>query len=141
MIEFTILGVPQPQGSKTRSRSGHMYEANKNLQPWRDAAMSRVVNVVGGHGLPTFTGPVAVAMTAYFPRPKSHYGSGRNVDQLKDGAPSAVATKPDLDKLQRALGDVLTQSGMVKDDSLIVHWTACKRYGLPARMEVRVSKW
>ena len=36
--------------------------------------------------------------------------------------------KPDLDKLQRAIGDALTASGLITDDSCIVEWRARKVY-------------
>ena len=42
-----------------------------------------------------------------FPRPRSHFGTGRNAGQLKPSAPFYVRTRPDLDKLARAVGDAL----------------------------------
>jgi Holliday junction resolvase RusA-like endonuclease len=138
IIEFSIPGVPQPQGSKNTSQSGHMYDANKNLKPWREVALSRAIDA-----RPPWTGPIfaeAVEVTAafYFPRPASHYGTGRSAGQLRATAPIWVATKPDTDKLQRALGDILEQSSIVRNDALIVAWQAVKRYGEP-RVDVLVQ--
>ena len=70
-------------------------------------------------------------------RPKSHYGTGRNVGVVKASAPYYKASAPDLDKLQRALGDALTQAGILRDDALIVVWDAAKVYG--AVPEVRLT--
>jgi crossover junction endodeoxyribonuclease RusA len=40
---------------------------------------------------------------------------------------------PDLDKLQRAIGDALSiDAGYIKDDAQIVEWHATKQYGQPS---------
>jgi Holliday junction resolvase RusA-like endonuclease len=49
--------------------------------------------------------------------------------------------KYDTDKLQRALGDALTQAGLIRDDKLIADWRARKRYttggpGMTVRVEI-----
>lgn len=137
-LTFTIPGVPQQQGSKTFNRStGFGYEANKNLAPWRKVAISCALDAKHGTEGPLFVGPVAVTLVCYFPRPAAHYGTGRNARQLKPSAPFWHASAPDLDKVQRACGDVLTQAQIVLDDRLIVAWDACKLYGDP-RMVVTV---
>lgn len=137
MITFTIPGIPQQQGSK-QFRNGHGYEANKKLGPWRKDALACAADAKGNNEGPLFAGPVEVSLVCYFPRPASHYGTGRNAGVLKPSAPHWHASAPDLDKLQRALGDVLTQSQVVLDDRLIVAWVAHKRYGDP-RMLVTVG--
>lgn len=139
-VTFTIPGNPQQQGTKVRNRYGAIYDENKDLASWRrDALISATQARPSGHEGPVFTGPVEVIMVAYFARPKSHYGSGRNAGVLKPGAPFWVTTKPDTDKVQRALGDALEQAGIVQTDQLIVHWDASKVYGVPPRMDVTVS--
>lgn len=139
IISFTIPGVPQQQGSKTFNRStGFGYEANKNLAPWRKDAIACIRDAKGDHEGPLFVGPVQVTMVAFFPRPASHYGTGRNAGVLKPTAPTWHSSAPDADKVARALGDALTQSGLILDDRLIVAWDISKVYGDP-RMEVTVS--
>ncbi len=39
-----------------------------------------------------------------------------------------MTTKPDLDKLERAILDALTKSGVIKDDALVVDLVASKHY-------------
>jgi crossover junction endodeoxyribonuclease RusA len=141
IISFTIPGTPQQQGTKVKNRYGAIYDENRDLASWRRDAL-----IAAAHARPdweqpgpVFTGPVEVVMVAYFPRPKSHYGTGRNAGVLKPNAPFWVATKPDADKVQRALGDCLEQAGIVQADQLIVHWDASKVYGIPARMDVTVT--
>ena len=47
-------------------------------------------------------------------------------------------TKPDLDKLERAIGDALT--GIVfRDDSQIAWWSVWKVYGEPARAHIEIA--
>lgn len=142
IIAFTIPGEPQQQGTKVKNRYGAMYDENKHLGPWRRDAIACARDakaaVPGAQdSIPIFTGPIQVTMVAYFPRPKSHYGTGRNAGVLKPTAPTWHSSAPDCDKVARALGDALTISGLIHDDRLIVAWDACKVYGDP-RMEVTV---
>jgi Holliday junction resolvase RusA-like endonuclease len=141
IVEFSIPGVPQQQGSKTATRRGVMYEANKNLKPWREVALSIAIQAreaLNVNQWPLFCTAVEVQASCYFPRPAIHYGTGRNAGQLKANAPGWMTGTPDLDKLQRAIGDVLEQSGIVRNDALIVAWQAVKRYGEP-RVDVLVQ--
>ena len=146
---ITIPGIPQQQGSKTNYGRHGMKEANANLKPWRvvgmhAAAEARQAALLAELGRdvsdadgPVFTGPVSVVLAAYFPYRKGDYGTGRNSGVLKPDAPTWKQGKPDLDKLARACGDLLTQAGIVRDDSLIVQWSAFKQYGQP-RTELTV---
>ena len=47
--------------------------------------------------------------------------------------------KPDLDKLQRAIGDALG-NGILKDDSRIVHWDVWKRYGTEPGVKLTLTR-
>ena len=125
---FTIHGVPQPQGSLTRNAHGPgMHSANPHLKPWRQDLVDAAMKAWGDRD--PITGPVEVVATFTFPRPAYHYGTGRNLGTLKPSAPLAHTAKPDLDKLQRALGDALTLAGVLRDDSLICSWAVSKIYG------------
>ena len=81
-----------------------------------------------GMPLTPLVGPLEVHAYFVYARPASHYGTGRNAHQLKPSAPAMKHTAPDLDKLQRALGDALTQAGTIRDDARIVVWHAVKRW-------------
>jgi len=54
------------------------------------------------------------------PRPKGHYGTGRNVAMLKPSAPLFPAGRPDLDKLLRSTFDALGEAGVWGDDAQVV---------------------
>ena len=141
LLTCTIPGTPQQQGSKTRTPQGSTREANRNLAPWRAdaiACLRRAALDQWGHaGKSPITDPVRVGVWFVYGRPKSHYGTGRNVGVVKASAPYYKASAPDLDKLQRALGDALTQAGILRDDALIVEWGSAKVYG--AVPEVRLT--
>ena len=68
---------------------------------------------------PLMAGPVAVGMSFYFERPKSHMGTGRNVGTVKKSAPKHHIVKPDIDNLYKFALDCMV--GIVlKDDSQVI---------------------
>lgn len=132
VIRFRVAGVPAPQGSKTVARSGSgrsfVREDNPALAPWRNAVAAAAQDAMGER--PPIPGPVYLEAVFRFPRPLSHFGTGRNADRLKPSAPDYVTTRPDLDKLLRALGDAL--AGIVfAADAYVVTVYAEKVYGSP----------
>lgn len=140
MISFTVHGIPVPQGSKrvvpTRAGPRAIESNEKKIRPWRATLAGAAAEAMAGREL--LSGPVALKVEFVFPRPKGHFGTGRNADTLKASAPTYVQTKPDLDKLVRAIGDSL--SGIVvRDDSQIVHVNVWKVYGQPARAEIEIT--
>lgn len=141
IVEFTIPGIPGHQGSRTRGRYGGSFDDNSDLAPWRKDAIACALEARPADASgPVFVGPVFVWARFVFPRLKGHYGTGRNARILKESAPYWVTTKPDTDKCQRALGDVLTFSGIVRDDSQIVRWEAEKVYGDLPYVDVAISE-
>lgn len=126
-LRVTIPGIPVPQGSKRHVGNGVMIETNKRLAPWRADAIAAIQQAMGD-GWEPFTGPVRMVAMFAFPRPKSHYGTGRNSSLLKPSAPSYKPSAPDLDKLLRATCDALTQAGAWRDDALLAAVIACKAY-------------
>jgi len=123
ILNFFVPGVPVPQGSKSVSRSGHLYDVNaKALKPWRQL-IGDTIRATDPRGV--IDQPVAISVVFCFPRPKSHL----NKSGLKQSAPQHMSSKPDLDKLVRAVGDgVAIDAGLLRDDSLIVSLNAEKRY-------------
>ena len=100
-----------------------MVESSKRVKPWRRQVAAAYRDHCFGDML---DGPVSVTVNFYLPRPKSHYGTGRNAGLLKPSAPAEHLTMPDLE-LVRAVGDALTRLAW-RDDSQIVAWHACKHY-------------
>lgn len=135
MIEFTVIGTPAPQGSKTRTRWG-VREDNPATKPWRSAVAAEAAAVWNGQ--PLISEPVSLDVLFVFSRPKGHYRTGRFAGMLRPSAPVWCSTKPDADKLARAIGDALSGQ-ILRDDSLIVEWLIRKVYGSPARCRIRIS--
>lgn len=112
-VSLRVDGVPVQQGSMNAyirgGRAVLVHAKNKALALWRDkvATETRAAALAAGWELP-LDEPVKVFVVFYMPRPKT----------VKRALPS---TKPDLDKLLRAVGDGLGD-GVVKDDSRIVGW-------------------
>lgn len=124
---FYVEGLPIQQGALTCSRNPthKLYNTNhEKLDPWRARVTAAARN--WAHALPA--GPVDVELTFSMPRPKDHYGTGRNAAVLKPSAPAYPTTKPDLDKLVRAILDALTEARVYPDDSCVVDVYARKRY-------------
>ena len=99
-----------------------MVEASPKLKEWRKAVSQAALVAFTGEPI---TGPVGISAHFLFPRPKNHYGTGRNADVLRKGASAYPVTRAvgDNDKLLRALNDSLavTSGGTVlQDDSLVV---------------------
>ena len=144
MIRFVVPGVPVQQGSKRHVGNGIMVEtAKEKLMPWREAIIYAAREKSAEFGsLPRYpAGPVDVGLYFYFPRPKSHYRTGRNAHLLKDGVTDYKATTPDLDKLVRAVLDAITQSGCIwRDDAQVAGLTASKQWGGTGFLDVRVRE-
>ena len=126
-----VPGAPAAQGSKTYFGRGRMTEASKRLGPWRKTIAEAIIAEGWQHD-PILTGPVWVDLTFYLPRPKHHYGTGRNANQLKGNAPVWVSTAVgDIDKLCRAVLDAITQARAWRDDAQVAGLHACRLYGHP----------
>lgn len=116
MLQFVVVGDPAPQGSKKFVGNGRMIESSKKLKPWRAAVADAAFKAFSEAGLDQFTKPVVVDVIFIMPRPKT----------VTRVWPEKA---PDLDKLQRSIGDALSiDSGILADDSLIVKWNAAKIY-------------
>lgn len=124
-VKFFVPGIPAPQGSKRHLGGGVLVESSKRVKPWRTDVRETALR----HFTAPLTGPVDVHLHFTFPRPKSHFGTGRNAGRVKQAAPPRYAhtQRPDLDKLIRAVLDALTGVAW-RDDSQVVGLTATKRW-------------
>lgn len=128
-ISIEVVGLPAAQGSKRHVGNGIMVESSKAVKPWRQDVVAAARQVIDAAGHETFRGPVTVSAQFWFPRPKHHFGTGKNASVLKASAPDVVAKKPDLDKVLRSTFDALVTAGVIGDDSLVVEVMATKRFG------------
>jgi Holliday junction resolvase RusA-like endonuclease len=112
VVEFWVDGVPVPQGSKTLFR-GRMVDSNPGLKPWRKTVRTAAEAALAGRD--GFDEAVCILLDFYMPRGKT----------VRRSRPS---TRPDLDKMVRAIGDSLTDAGLWADDGLVVTVHAAKYY-------------
>jgi crossover junction endodeoxyribonuclease RusA len=124
-ITFEVRGMnPAPQGSKkyvgkNKNGTAILIETCKQLKEWRDLVRSVAIDL----DAPIIEGPVSMSAVFIFERPKSHF----NKKGLKFNAPKYMTTRPDRDKLLRAISDALT-GVLYKDDSYVVDGNTSKRY-------------
>src|SRR5262245_27972633 len=119
-VEFTVLGEPVPQGSMRSLGAGRptVHANRRELEPWRQAVAAAALEAIRGR--PILVGPLELRATFVCARPKSHYRTGRHAGELKPSAPAYSATRPDLDKLLRSIGDALTGIAFRDDAQLVV---------------------
>lgn len=132
-IQFAVLGQPRPKGSKRHVGNGVMVESSKALPDWMEAVSRRAVLAMRGAGKScVLRAPMGAVLTFVFPRPKGHFGKGRNAGRLKPSAPFAPCSyqRNDVDKLARAILDAL--AGIVfHDDGQVVALLTTKAYADP----------
>jgi Holliday junction resolvase RusA-like endonuclease len=128
-ITITVYGQPAPQGSKRHVGNGVMIESSKKVKPWRaDVKAAATAAVDALPGWTPLDGPLSVAMTFTFLRPKGHYGTGRNAGAVKASAPIRPATIPDLSKLIRSTEDALTKLVWADDARVVEYRRLGKHY-------------
>jgi Holliday junction resolvase RusA-like endonuclease len=146
MIKFTVVGIPQPAGSKRAfiipGKDGAkgraiVTDANPNARDWKNAVAQTAIESRNGAGPDLLTGPLSFTARFYRPRPQGHYGkAGLNKKGRETPFPTS---KPDVLKLARGTEDALT--GIIwRDDSLIVHEDIRKLWGEPARCEIEIRE-
>lgn len=138
-LELTVTGTPIPQGSLSgyvipKTKRVVIVNTNaKKLKPWRELITARAHTAAAHQGYTPHDGPLQADLTFYFDRPAYHFGTGRNARVLKPGAPTYVATKPDIDKLIRAVLDGLTDAEIWADDSRVAVLHVAQLYVQPGQ--------
>jgi Holliday junction resolvase RusA-like endonuclease len=113
-ISLSVTGDPASQGSHA-IMNGRIVQVNsKKHKAWRNAIVQEARETLPADWEP-IDEPCELIVNFYMPRPKT----------VTRSVPSVA---PDLDKLIRAVGDGLTDSGIVTDDSRIVRISARKLY-------------
>ena len=133
-LNLHVPGIPVPQGSMRLVQGGRrmIHSNHEKLRQWRvqvgHAAMAEMGHArVRGEPWPA-PGPVGLAVTFNFQRPAGHHINRKLTNPLRAVAPREHYVKPDLDKLVRAIGDALTDAGVILDDSQITVLHAVKRW-------------
>lgn len=124
-VDFFVAGTPAPQGSKRHVGGGRLVESSRFVKPWR-AAIATVAKEQDA----LFDAPVSISALFILKRPQRPKWP-------------VHGTRPDTDKLLRALLDGLT-GPLLADDSLVYRIEATKRYALDGEdtgVHVNVTAW
>ena len=113
-FEVVIFGDARPQGSKRHIGNGRFIEASPYLREWRETVRSACLEAKGS--IEPFDSSVKVTLLFALKRPKNPKHKDR------------PASRPDLDKLIRAIFDSVTSAGVWTDDSLVVELQASKTW-------------
>lgn len=116
-IIFTVPGIPQPQGSARafmpkRGKFPVVTSDNPKVKGWRQTVAQVARTVYRGDPI---EGPVRIVAAFYLYRPRS-----LRVDK-------SHVTRPDVDKLGRAIGDALT-GVLYLDDGQVTQFKVTKAY-------------
>ena len=115
-VSLSVIGDPASQGSHA-IMNGRIVQVNsKKHKAWRTAITQTALATLPADWQP-IDEPCELIVNFYMPKPAS----------VKRSLPTV---SPDLDKLIRAVGDSLTDSGVVLDDSRIVRISARKLYAI-----------
>lgn len=116
VIEFFVAGEPIPQGSKTNMPlpGGRvvMVESNRKTKPWRKAVKTAAWLAMDDEAI--HNGPVSIRVVFAFDRPGSTEFDTK-------------CTKPDVDKLVRAIFDAM-KGTIYSDDCRVIELNARKVY-------------
>jgi Holliday junction resolvase RusA-like endonuclease len=113
-VSLSVTGDPASQGSHAIMH-GRIVQVNSSKhKAWRKAIVQEAIANLPNDWQP-IDEPCELIVNFYLPKPKT-------VDR------QLPSVSPDLDKLIRAVGDSLTDSGVVIDDSRIVRISARKLY-------------
>lgn len=134
--KIRVYGPVQGQGSKRLGRNQVtgkplLLDASPKTRSWRQEVTREMLRVAPERPL---EGAVSVRLTIYVPRPRSHYGTGRNTNTLKASAPWFPPAGVDVDKVARAILDAGTRVWWV-DDARVASLEIHRVYPLAAEAE------
>lgn len=119
-IRFDVIGIPATQSGIRAVATARGVRAistgSSNLSSWRNLVADKAREHQQTHG--TISTATKLVTVFRLPMPRSRQRTNQQW-RWRD-------TTPDIDKLQRAVGDALTASALLADDKLIVEWHAFK---------------
>jgi crossover junction endodeoxyribonuclease RusA len=129
-LRIVAHGAPATQGSKKaflRGKKIVMVEMDEKLPGWR-ATVESAARLAAGPKWDTIDSAVSIS------------GEIRLLKPQTTKYPASPAGTPDLDKLQRAIGDALTKAAVIKDDARITHWNIRKTWADLPGMDITITE-
>ena len=125
-LRFVVKGYPSPQAGVRpvpTARGVRMISTGgQKLEGWRNQVTAAALKAATEARV-RFQGPVKVTTAFFYRTPKVRAG------ERKIAPYGWKQTRPDGDKLTRAVWDALTVSGIIEDDARIVAWEGWKIEG------------
>lgn len=128
MLKITIPGNPIAKKRPRFARRGKFVTIYSDQETEEGKAFLQIKEQVNGHK--PFEGAVSVRSVFYMPRPKNHFGTGRNDGKLKPSAPKYHTKKPDIDNLIKFYYDIMNVL-VWEDDAQVVSESSEKKYCRP----------
>lgn len=122
VIDLVIPGLPVAK-KRHRAANGRTY----NPQSEVERAVQWEIRQLLGPEFQQTEKPLILSVDAFFPRPKLHYGTGRNSSTLKKSAPPFHVKKPDHDNIIKFYMDCMSKLVFV-DDIQVVGFAACGKH-------------
>ena len=125
-MQTFIYGQPKPQPRPrafVRGARAGIYNP-PNADEWK----AHIAEGLLRYANMDFDDPFMLILKFYMPRPKSHYGTGRNAGKLKDKAPFHHLQTPDVDNLTKAVMDAITVLNVWGDDCQVISLQATKAW-------------
>lgn len=150
ILSVWVDGTPQPQGNKTgiaerstfvgqrprvRMIEGRRPPARKQFKLWRERVFASIARAMPREW--SQPAHAEVTLSFYFTRPPSHLKKNGG---LRAGKPDRHRSRPDLDKLVRAVLDSMTEAGAIADDSTVMALHATKDYGAQAGVAITLTE-
>lgn len=123
-VEFTVVGLPVPEGSKNFWRGRVVDSSGQRLTNWRDQIIVSARPFVVANDQPLFE-KTPLWADIVFRLPK-----GTSIPKKR----MWPLVKPDLDKLVRAVFDALKLGRLIEDDAQVCKLVTEKTYALGSDM-------
>ena len=137
-ISITIPGKPIGKARPRFFKRGNFVGTYSAQKTEEGQCMLEICKALGENFKP-LTGPLKLEIDFFMPRPKSHFGTGRNVDKLKESAPTYPTTKPDISNCIKFYEDCLNGLAWV-DDKQICEIHARRIYSAVPETDIFISK-
>jgi len=123
MKRIYIPGIPDIKMRPRATKKGHMYDPNAQA---KEASIQKA-QITGDERV--YTGALEVEYNFIFPRPKSHFRTGKMAGNLKEDAPVFCCNSKDFDNLAKFYSDSFNCIAYA-DDRQIVMSTQSKRWAI-----------
>jgi Holliday junction resolvase RusA-like endonuclease len=143
-ISFFVPGEPkgQPRPRAFARRMGSRFVARVYDAGTAEGWKGQIAIAARAHVPATpLCGAMRLSIEFVFPRPRSHFRTGRHAHELRPDAPTLHTGKPDLDNLIKAVKDALTVLRMWEDDCAVCEYGRMrKRYGEAPGAFIRIER-